>query len=134
MKRLIERYEAHYEMHEVPFGRTYHWYPTHIIIECDCGEKLRFDGINTITTCQCGADHNDIVRDIQEQEGPLRDQVTHPWLYDAQEQAEQHLRDKAAYPEGSPWRYNDITSGLGDDVERWKKARAQHRRPSGTAH
>ena len=122
MTRLIERYEAHYEMHEVPFGRIYHWYPTHIIIECDCGENLRFDTISTITTCQCGADHSDIVRDIQEQEGRLRDQVTHPWLYDAQEQEEQHLRDEAAYPEGSPLRYNDVTAGLGDAKERWKKA------------
>jgi hypothetical protein len=118
MTRLIERYEAHYEMHEVPFGRTYHWYPTHIIIECDCGEKLRFDGINTITTCQCGADHSDIVRDIQEQEGPLRDQVTHPWLYGAQEQAEQHLETKLLIPRALPGAINDITPGLGDDVER----------------
>ena len=122
MTRLIERYEAHYEMHEVPFGRIYHWYPTHIIIECDCGENLRFDTISTITTCQCGADHSDIVRDIQEQEGRLRDRVTHPWLYDAQEQEEQHLRDEAAYPKGSPLRYNDVTAGLGDAKERWKKA------------
>ena len=120
MTRLIERYEAHYEMHEVPFGRIYHWYPTYII-ECDCGEKLRFDTISTITACQCGAEHSDVIRDIQEQEGRLRDQVTHPWLYDTQQQAEQHLRDEAAYTEDSPWRYNDVTSGL-DDVERWKKA------------
>ena len=34
----------------------------------------------------------------------------HPWLHDSRVQAEQHIRDEAAYPEGSPWRYNDITS------------------------
>ncbi len=124
MTRIIERYEAHYEVHEVPFGRTYHWYPTYIIIECDCGTKLRFDTTNTITACQCGAEHSDVIHDIQEGEGRLRDQVTHPWLYDAQEQAEQHLRDETAYPKDSLWRYNDITSGLGDRKERWKKTRA----------
>jgi hypothetical protein len=41
----------------------------------------------------------------------------HPWLHDPRAQAEQHLRDEAAYPEGSPWRYNDITS-YGTDNER----------------
>ena len=52
----------------------------------------------------------------------------HPWHYDTQAQTEQHLRDEAAYPENSPWRYNDVTSGLMDDDEqRWKKARARQR-------
>jgi hypothetical protein len=50
----------------------------------------------------------------------------HPWHYDLQSQEDQHLRDEAAYPEGSPWRYNDVTSGLMDDEEEcWKQARAE---------
>ncbi|MDX6382342.1 MAG: hypothetical protein QOI57_3366, partial [Rubrobacteraceae bacterium] len=56
---------------------------------------------------------------------------THPWSYEAKDQAEQHLRDEAAYPEGSPRRYNDVTSGLmDDDEERWKKTREVHIRSS----
>lgn len=66
--------------------------------------------MSTITTCECGADHSAFIRDIREREGRLRDEVTHPWLHNAQDHAEQHLRDEAAYPKDSPWRYNDITS------------------------
>ena len=50
----------------------------------------------------------------------------HPWRYDLQSQEAQHLRDDASYPEGSPRHYNEVTSGfVGDDEERWKKARGQ---------
>jgi hypothetical protein len=65
----------------------------------------------TMLTCGCGADHSAVIRDIQEREGRLQDEVTHPWCYDAQEQAKQHMKDDAAYPKDSTWRYNDITSG-----------------------
>jgi hypothetical protein len=51
------------------------------------------------------------VHDIKEREGRLPDKLTHPWFYDAKERAQQHRQDEAAYPEGSPWRYNDITGG-----------------------
>src|SRR5215204_5751476 len=40
MTRIIENIKAHYETHEVPFGRGYDWYPEHIIVECDCGERF----------------------------------------------------------------------------------------------
>src|SRR5215216_6575522 len=40
MTRIIENIKAHYETHEVPFGRVYDWYPEHIIVECDCGERF----------------------------------------------------------------------------------------------
>ncbi len=40
----------------------------------------------------------------------------HYEFHEAQEQAEQHRRDEAADPEGSSWRYNDITSGNTDDA------------------
>ena len=121
MSQVIEIIKAHYDTLEVPFGRSYRWHQAHVVLECDCGEELTLTGASTVPTCRCGADHSAIIQDIQEQEARLRDQVTHPWLYDTQQQAEQHLRDEAAYTEDSPWRYNDVTSGL-DDVERWKKA------------
>ncbi len=112
MTQIIENVEAHYDTTEVPFGRVYHWHHAHLSVECDCGEKLTFSGTSTITTCRrCGADYGDVVHDIHYREGHLRDAVVHPWHYDTQEQAEQHLRDEAAYPKDSPWRYNDITSG-----------------------
>ena len=63
-----------------------------------------------MTTCGCGADLGRFVQSIQEREGHLPDKVSHPWLHDAQVRAQQHSRDEAAYPEGSAWRYNDITS------------------------
>ena len=71
---------------------------------------------STVPTCRCGADHSAIVQDLQEREGRLRHAVTHHWSYDTKEQAQQHLREQAAYPKGSPWRYNDVTSGEVDDV------------------
>jgi hypothetical protein len=40
MTRIIEGMEAHYETYEIPFGRIYEWLPEHIIVECDCGERI----------------------------------------------------------------------------------------------
>ena len=117
----IERLEEHYEVQEVPFGRSYQWCPECIVVECDCGERLTFK-VTALTdfwaVCECGTD---LTADIQEKlqghppevQGQMLEDyeaTQHPWLYDLQAQAEQHLRDEAAYPEGSPWRYNDITS------------------------
>jgi hypothetical protein len=63
------------------------------------------------------------------------DAAIHPWDYDTQAQAEQHLRDEGAYLGDSPWRYNDVTSGLKeDDEECWQKARAQQRLHSSYGH
>ncbi len=111
MTRITKRTEAHYESCEVPFGKTYKWQPGYVVLECDCGEKFTLTSTSTITRCRCGADYGAAVRDIREREGRLRENATHPWHHDAQEQAEQHLRDEAAYPKDSPWRYNDITAG-----------------------
>jgi hypothetical protein len=83
-----------------------------IALECDCGEKLILTATSTLTTCrQCGADLGALVHDIQEEvrEDHLPDEITHLWFYDAQGRTDQRLRDEAAYPKGSPWRYNDIT-------------------------
>ncbi len=121
MTLIIEDIEAHYETREVPFGRTYVWHPEHIIVECDCGERFTFTATSTTTTCRCGTEHSGVVREIKEHEGRLSDKSIHPWHHDAKEQAEQYRQDEAAYDEDSPWRYNDITSGMGDDKERWKK-------------
>ena len=127
MSKIIESVEAHYETLEVPFGRIYHWEQAHVTLECDCGEILTFSGTSAIVTCcRCGAAYGALVRDIRYREEHLGDEDEHPWRYDLQSQEAQHLRDEAAYPQGSAWRYEDVTSGfVGDDQERWKKARAQ---------
>ena len=132
MTKIIERVAEHYDTLEVPFGRSYRWHQAHVTLECECGEKPTFK-MSTLTgsraVCVCGADltADDIQEQLQGHQPEVHGQLLedyeathHPWLHDPQSQAEQHLRDEAAYPEGSSWRYNDVTSGLGDDEERWK--------------
>ena len=112
MTQIIKDLEAHYETHELPFGRSYEWHPERIIVECYCGERLTLTATSTTTVCWCGTDHSVIIGEIQKREGRLSDKIVHPWLYDVQEQVEQHHHDETAYPKGSPWRYNDITSDV----------------------
>jgi hypothetical protein len=125
MSKSIESVEAHYDTLEVPFGRIYHWHQAYVTLECDCGEILTFSATSTKTTCRgCGVDYSSLVHDLRHREERLRDEDEHPWHYDEQSQADQHLRDENACMEDSPWRYNDVASGfVGDDEERWKKAR-----------
>ena len=109
-QRIIERVEAHYEVREVPFGKVYEWHPACITLECECDERVLLTATSTIATCaRCGADLGALVQDIKEREGRLPDKLTHPWFHDGQVRAQQRLRDEAAYPKGSSWRYNDIT-------------------------
>lgn len=117
MAKNIVYIEGHYEVYEAPFSRTYKWQPTQITLECNCGEELMLAESSLALTCRgCGADHSAIIQDIQAQEGRLPNKTLHPWLHDGQEQADQHQRDDAIYPEGSSWRYNDVTSGDEKDV------------------
>ena len=108
---MIECTEGHYEVQKVSYGEAYVWCPEHVLVECDCGERLILTAASTVTTCRrCGADLGDtFVHFIQEREGRLPDKLTHPWFYDAKARAHQHQEDEAAHPEGSPWRYTDIT-------------------------
>jgi len=123
MTQIIEIIKkAQYDTLEVPFGKSYRWHQAQVVLECDCGEKQTFK-MSALTdsraVCACGAD---LTADIQEKlqeahqseaQGQMLEDYEathHPWLHDPRAQAEQHLRDEAAYPEGSPWRYNDITS------------------------
>ncbi len=113
MAQIIENVGAHYEAREMPFGKVYEWRPAYVALECHCGDKLILTANSTISTCgRCGADLGGYVHDIvKERESRLPDKLTHPWFYDVQTQADQRLRDETAYPEGSPWRYDDITTG-----------------------
>ena len=134
---VIERVAEHYDVQEVAFGRSYLWCPECFVIECDCGKRVTLTRSDIIIgagfTCEeCGAAkvsgriRAEVVIELLDED----DAAIHPWHYDTQAQAEQHLRDEAAYPEDSPWRYSDVTSGLkGDDEECWQKARARQLRP-----
>ena len=111
MTKITVRVVGHYEVDETPFGRSYKWHPAYVNLQCNCGAELTLSGASSTPACsRCGTDHSGVIEEIQTREDRLGVEVTHPWRYDTQEQAEQHLRDEAAYPEGSPWRYNDITS------------------------
>jgi hypothetical protein len=116
MAQIIERVQARYESREMPFGKVYQWHPARVTLECDCGEKATLEAKSTTTTCgQCGAELGSFVQDIGEREGRLPDDLTHPWFYDTRERARQHERDEAAYLEGSPWRYDDITAASNEE-------------------
>ena len=106
------RVVGHYEVDETPFGRSYKWHPSYVNLQCYCGAELTLSGASSRPVCsRCGTDHSGVIDEIQKREYRLGDEVTHPWRYDTQEQAKQHQRDESTYPKGSPWRYNDITSG-----------------------
>jgi hypothetical protein len=116
MVQILERVQAHYESREMPFGKVYQWNPAYVALECDCGEKVTLTAASTTTTCSgCGAELGTFVHDLRERAGRLPDKLTHPWFYDAREQAEQLEHDEAAYLEGSPWRYNDITAASNEE-------------------
>jgi hypothetical protein len=129
--KVIERVAEHYDVQEMECGRIYRWCPEGVVLKCKCGERMtlsRLELIETQPECGCGKGHTASIREEVVIQLLDEDQEAHhhPWHYDLQSQANQHLRDEAAYPEGSPWHYNDVTSGLmGDDEERWKGAREQ---------
>ena len=116
MAQILQRVQARYERHEMPFGKVYQWHPAAVALECDCGEKVTLSATSTTTTCsRCGADLGGFVHDIREREGRLPDALTHPWFYDARERAQQRERDEAAHHEGSRWRYDDITAAPNEE-------------------
>ena len=119
--QVIERLEEHYEVQEVPFGRSYKWCAECIVLECDCGERRTFKRAaltGSGAVCECGADLTTVIQEnLQGHQPEVRGQMLedheathHPWLHDIGAQADQHLRDELTYPESSPWRYNDVTS------------------------
>jgi hypothetical protein len=122
--RVIERVAEHYAVQEMPFGREYKWSPEQVVIECECGERtiLKRSEIigSAVISCECGKANTAHIREelviqlIDEE----YDAHHHPWLHDAKAQAKQRLRNEAAYPKDSPWRYNDVTARNGiEEVE-----------------
>ena len=114
--QIIEHFEEHYEVQEVPFARTYKWCPECVVVECKCGVRSILTASMTICS-ECGADHTvGIQRELQSHQPEVLGQkledyeaTHHPWHHDTLAQEGQHLRDEAAYTNDSPWRYNDVT-------------------------
>ncbi len=77
MANVVECVEGSYEVQDVEFGRVYKWRPERVVVECDCGERATLSGSGT--TCGCGADHTEVVR--EELAGSSEDEVLHPWRY-----------------------------------------------------
>ncbi len=94
--RIVERVESHYETQEVEVGRVYKWRPESVVIECKCGKRTphkRSELIDSVFTCECGADHMAGTREelfvelLEEKE----DETVHPWRY-------QHSSEEAGIP------------------------------------
>jgi hypothetical protein len=114
MTKIIESTKAQYDTLEVPFGRSYRWHQAHVVLECDCGEKLTFK-MSALTgsraVCACGAD---LTADIQEKllghqpevQGQMLEgyeATHHPWLHDPRAQAEQNTYEtKLLIPRAPP--------------------------------
>jgi len=111
MTNIVVRVEGRYEVSEAAFSRSYSWHSAYVTLECDRGEKLTLSSASPTSSCRCGTDHSVVIRELQEREGRLQDEVAHPsWQHAAEEQVQQHLREESAHPEGSPWRYNNVAS------------------------
>jgi hypothetical protein len=114
--RVVERIAEHYDIQEVPFGRDYRWSPEQVVLECKCGKRTtlkRSELISSeVSSCGCSEEHTVCIREelvIQVLDEEYEDHH-HPWRHDTQAQDDRHLRDEAAYPTDSRWRYNDVTS------------------------
>jgi hypothetical protein len=82
MTIVIECIEGHYEVEETSYGQAYIWYPEHIVVECDCGQRLVLSASETV--CSCGADHAALVRETLASQ-KASDRAPHPWDADYQE-------------------------------------------------
>ena len=76
MARIIERVEAHYEVHEVEMGTVYRWCPESIVLRCNCGARATLTASKP--TCSgCGADHAAIAEEVLD--AGSEDRVVRPW-------------------------------------------------------
>jgi hypothetical protein len=76
MTTVIECTEGHYDVQETSYGNDYVWCPEHVVVECDCGQKLVLSPAGTV--CRCGVDHAALVREELASRG-ASDGASHPW-------------------------------------------------------
>ena len=76
MAKVIERFEAHYEVQDMEMGKVYRWCPANTLVECTCGEELTLSAFRT--TCgECGTDHAALVEEVLAARPD--DKGDHPW-------------------------------------------------------
>ena len=82
MATVIDYIEGHYEVEETSYGQAYAWRPEHVVVECECGERLVMRASETL--CSCGADHVALVRE-ELASRKVSDGAPHPWEAEYQE-------------------------------------------------
>ena len=78
--KVIERVQPRYEVQEVAFGKVYKWRPEHIVIECQCGQRLSLTA-STASCVECATDHRLAVREASTDRRYHSDQTLHPWRF-----------------------------------------------------
>ena len=76
MATVIDYIEGHYEVEETSYGQAYAWRPEHVVVECECGERLAMRASDTL--CSCGADHVALVRE-ELASRKASEEAPHPW-------------------------------------------------------
>jgi hypothetical protein len=82
MTIVMECIEGHYEVEETSYGQAYVWRPQHVVVECDCRERLVLSVSETV--CSCGADHAALVREELASQ-KVSEEAPHPWEAEYQE-------------------------------------------------
>jgi hypothetical protein len=82
MTTVIECVEGYYVVEETSYGHAYIWRPEHVVVECDCGERVALTASETV--CSCGVDHVALVRE-ELVSWKMSDEATHPWEAEYQE-------------------------------------------------
>lgn len=98
MATIVDHTQAHYDVHETPYGKDYAWCPECVIVECGCGERLILKP--SMTRCRCGEDHAAIVlEELSTRQQPLEEVLLHPW----REKYDQRRRDRRSRSEYYDW-------------------------------
>jgi hypothetical protein len=87
LAKVIECAQARYEVQDVEFGKVYKWRPEHIVVECQCGQRLSLTASRT-SCVECGTDHVLAVNEVSTGVRPS-DQTLHPWRYYYSEEREE---------------------------------------------
>ena len=82
MTTVIECVEGYYEVEHTSYGHAYIWRPEHVVVECDCGEKVTLTTSETV--CNCGVDHAALVRE-ELVSWKVSEEAPHPWEAEYQE-------------------------------------------------
>ena len=98
MTTVIERTQGHYEVQETSYGEAYVWRPECVVVECDCGERPGLTA--SLSTCRCGADHANLVRE-ELASRRSSDEASHPWYEEYREWRKE--QDELSYSESHYW-------------------------------